>query len=52
MRKHSIRFPDPEWDAAMAAADRRGENLAEKIRDFVREYGSSDQASEAGEGRK
>ena len=36
--RRSIRVTDDEWNAALQAAERRGENLSEEIRKFLRRY--------------
>lgn len=38
MPQRAIRVGDPLWEAAKDAADERGENLSEVIRDFLKEY--------------
>ena len=37
-RHRTIRVPDDEWKAALAAAERRGENVTAAIRRFLRRY--------------
>lgn len=36
--RHAIRIPDELWEAALAEARDRGENLNEAIRRFLRAY--------------
>ena len=42
MRLRSVRVPDPDWEAAQKMADERGDNLSEKIREFIRAYGKGE----------
>lgn len=39
----SIRIPDEEWEAAKAAAERRGETVTDAVRRFLRRYAKSAQ---------
>lgn len=39
MKNRVIRVSDADWEAAMNASRVRGENLSEKIREFIRVYG-------------
>lgn len=36
--RRTVRIDHPEWNAALVAADDKGEVLAEEIREFVRRY--------------
>lgn len=42
MKNRVIRVSDADWEAAMAASVRRGENLSEVIRECLRAYGRDD----------
>jgi predicted DNA-binding protein len=41
-RHHAIRIPDDLWQAALAKAERRGETVAEVIREALRRYVEQD----------
>jgi hypothetical protein len=43
MKNRVLRVSDETWEAAQAAAARRGEKLSEQIRAFLEEYPGRDQ---------
>ena len=38
MKPRSVKVPDDEWEAAMAAADKRGDVLSQVIRAALKRY--------------
>lgn len=42
MKTRNVRVSDKDWDAAHERAEREGENLSEKIREFIRAYGKGE----------
>lgn len=44
--KRGIRIDDELWNAALASAARRGDNLADILRDRLREYISEEETND------
>ena len=41
MKARSLRVSDKAWEAALEAAERKGEVLSEEIRKFIERYGKT-----------